>query len=52
MKNEKVYYNLKKIEVGIKKLWNQEITKYLIKWKNLPLEDLTWENEFFIQKHP
>ena len=23
----------------------------LIKWKNLPVEDSTWEDECFIQKH-
>jgi hypothetical protein len=28
------------------------ITKYLIKWKNLPVEEVTWEDKFFIQKHP
>ncbi|WP_161781537.1 hypothetical protein [Vibrio vulnificus] len=25
--------------------------EYLIKWKNLPTEDSTWEDKNFIQKH-
>ena len=35
-----------------KKLRNRVITEYLVKWKNLPVEDLTWEDESFIQNHP
>ena len=35
-----------------RQLRNQSISKYLIKWKNLPTEDSTWEDENFIQKHP
>jgi len=31
---------------------NRSLSKYLIKWKNLPIEDSTWEDENFIQKHP
>ena len=33
-------------------LRNRSILEYLIKWKNLPTEDSTWEDENFIQKHP
>ena len=33
-------------------LRNRSILEYLIKWKNLPSEDSTWEDENFIQKHP
>ena len=33
-------------------LRNRSISKYLIKWKNLPTKDSTWEDENFIQKHP
>ena len=33
-------------------LRNQSISEYLIKWKNLPTEDSTWEDENFIQNHP
>ena len=35
-----------------RQLWNRSILEYLIKWKNLPIEDSTWEDENFIQKHP
>jgi len=30
---------------------NRSISEYLIKWKNLPTEDSTWEDENFIQNH-
>ena len=30
----------------------RSISEYLIKWKNLPTEDSTWEDENSIQKHP
>ncbi len=39
------------IETRIKQLRNRAITEYLIQWKNLPLEDATWEDESFIHKH-
>ena len=53
MKKEKSYWNLKKIiETRTKQLQNEAITEYLIKWSNLPVEDLTWEDKLFIQKHP
>jgi len=29
-------------------LWNRLTLEYLIKWKNLPIEDSTWEDENFI----
>ena len=34
------------------KLRNRLISEYLIKWKKLPTEDSTWEDENFMQKHP
>ena len=34
-------------ETMMKQLRNQEIMEYIIKWKNLPIEDSTWE-EFYI----
>ena len=34
-----------------RQLRNRSILEYLIKWKNLPTEDSTWEDENFIQKH-
>ena len=38
-------------ETTMKQLRNRAIMEYLIKWKNLPVEDSTWEDENFIQKH-
>ena len=38
-------------ETRTRQLWNRSISEYLIKWKNLPTEDSTWEDENFIQKH-
>ena len=35
-----------------KQVRNWVIIEYLIKWKNLLVEDSTWEDESFIQKHP
>ena len=39
-------------ETRMKQLRNRVITEYLIKWKNLLVEDSTWEDESFIQKNP
>jgi hypothetical protein len=39
------------IETRIKKLRNQATTEYLVKWKNLLVEEATWEDDFFMQKH-
>ena len=39
-------------EIRTKQLRNRVITEYLVKWKNIPVEDSTWEDESFIQKHP
>ena len=39
-------------EIRTRQLRNRSISEYLIKWKNLPTEDSTWEDENFIQKHP
>ena len=39
-------------ETITRKLRNRSILEYLIKWKNLPTEDSTREDENFIQKHP
>ena len=38
-------------ETRTRKLRNRSISEYLIKWKNLPTEYSTWEDENFIQKH-
>ena len=39
-------------ETRTRQLRNRSISKYLIKWKNLPTEDSTWEVDNFIHKHP
>ena len=38
-------------ETRTRKLRNRAISEYLIKWKNSPAEDSTWEDKNFIQKH-
>ena len=35
-------------KMGTRQLRNRSIPKYVIKWKNLPTEDSTWEDESFI----
>ena len=39
-------------ETRTQQLRNRSISEYLIKWKNLPTENFTWEDENFMQKHP
>jgi hypothetical protein len=39
-------------DTRIHQLRNRSISEYLIKWRKLPTEDSTWEDESFIQKHP
>jgi hypothetical protein len=39
------------IDTRIHQLRNRSISEYLIKWRKLPTEDPTWEDESFIQKH-
>jgi hypothetical protein len=36
------------LETRIKKLRNQAITYYLVKWKNLLVEEVTWEDNLFM----
>ena len=49
----KVILKLEKFkETRTKQLWNRVITECLIKWKNLLVEDSSWEDQSFIQKHP
>jgi hypothetical protein len=38
------------LEVREKRLRKRSIRKYLIKWKNLPIEDATWESEQVLQE--
>jgi hypothetical protein len=40
------------IDTRIFQLRNRSILEYLIKWRKLPAEDSTWEDESFIQKNP
>lgn len=35
-----------------RKLRHCTIKEYLIKWKDLPKEEASWENESFCQQHP
>jgi hypothetical protein len=41
----------KVLDTKERKLRNRSIKEYLIKWKNLPIEDATWEGEQILQ-HP
>jgi hypothetical protein len=38
------------LEVREKKLRRRSIKEYLVKWKDLPIEDATWESEQVLQK--
>jgi hypothetical protein len=38
------------LEVREKRLKNRSIKEYLIKWKDLPIEDTTWENEQVVRE--
>ena len=39
------------METRTRQLQNRSTSDYLIKWKNLPTKDSTWEDDNFIQKH-
>jgi hypothetical protein len=39
------------LETRIKQLKNRAIVEYLVKWKNLLVEEATWEDDLFMQKH-
>jgi hypothetical protein len=38
------------LEFRERKLRKRSIREYLVKWKNLPMEDATWEGEHLIQE--
>jgi hypothetical protein len=38
------------LEVREKRLRKRSIKEYLVKWKNLPIEDATWEGEHVLQE--
>jgi hypothetical protein len=40
------------IDTRIIQLRNRSISEYLVKWRKLSVEDSSWEDESFIQKHP
>jgi hypothetical protein len=40
------------LEKRINQLRNRAIIEYLVKWKNLIVEEVTWEDDLFMQKHP
>jgi hypothetical protein len=39
------------LEIWERKLHNKVIREYLVRWKDLPSEDATWENDQILQ-HP
>ena len=51
-KGEVILEHEKIIEKRTKQLRNWAISKYLIQWKNLLIQYLTWEDDSYIQKHP
>ena len=51
MKKEKSFEPKIIIEARTKQLQTQNITEYLIKWKNLVIEDVAWEDKSCIQKN-
>jgi hypothetical protein len=52
-KEGKIILDLEAItDTRIFQLRNRSISEYLIKWRKLPAEDSTWEDETFIHKHP
>ena len=38
------------LEVREKRLRKRSIKEYLIRWKDFPIEDATWENEQMVQE--
>jgi hypothetical protein len=38
------------LEVREKRLRNRSIKEYLIRWKDLPIEDATWEKEHVVRE--
>ena len=54
MKQPKDQYHIERSYKAVTETRNrqvQSISNYLIKWKKFPIEDSTWEDENFIQKH-
>ena len=38
------------LEIREKRLRNRSIKEYLIRWKDLPIEDATWEQEHVVRE--
>jgi hypothetical protein len=38
-------------ETRVKQLRSRVIKEYLVKWKDLPIEDATWESERMVQEN-
>ena len=54
MKQQEDQHHIEKSSEAVTETRNQQvrsILEYLNKWKNFPVEDSTWEDENFIQKH-
>ena len=54
MKQQEYQHHIKRSSEGVTETRTrkvQSISDFLSKWKNFPVEDSTWEDENFIQKH-
>ena len=54
MKQQEYQHHIERSSEAVTKtrtLQVRSISEYLSKWKNFPVEDSTWEDENFIQKH-
>ena len=54
MKQQKDQHDIERSYEAVIETRNRQvrsISEYLRKWKNFPVEDSTWEDENFIQKH-
>ena len=54
MKQQEDQHHIERSSESVTKIRNrkvQSISEYLSKWKNFPVEDSTWEDDNFIQKH-